>query len=156
MNQQRCTQDTNLMCSPSPNPMFQLQNQQLCSIPNSGAIYPMQQVQHSSPTMQYTSQQRPVWVDELFRRMDTFENKLNKLDKIDSLVTSLNAKVVKLEVNAKVLDDRLEQAEKSTQLISNNFDKVESFKSELDKVLKQMKSVSGKKNSIDEINPSTT
>ncbi|VDI48218.1 Hypothetical predicted protein [Mytilus galloprovincialis] len=155
MNQQRFTQDTNFMYSPSPNPMFQLQNQQLCSTPNSGAIYPsMQQVQHVSPTMQYTSQQRPVWVDELFQRMDTFENKLDKLEKVGSLVTSLNAKVVKLEVNAKVMDDRLEQVEKSTQLISNNFDKVESFKTELDKVSKQMKSVSGKKNSVAEINAS--
>ncbi|CAC5404291.1 unnamed protein product [Mytilus coruscus] len=154
MNQQRFTQDTNLMYSPGPNPMFQLQNQQLCSTPNSGAIYHMQHVQHSSPVMQYTSQQRPVWVNELFQRIDTFENKLNKLDKIDSLVTSLNAKVVKLEVNAKVIDNRLEQVEKSTQLISNNFDKVESFKTELDKVSKQMKSVSGEKNSVDEINAS--
>ncbi|VDH94289.1 conserved oligomeric Golgi complex subunit 3 [Mytilus galloprovincialis] len=140
MNQQRFTQDTNFMYSPSPNPMFQLQNQQLCSTPNSGTIYPMQQVQHSSPVMQYTSQQRPVWVDELFQRMDTFENKLDKLEKVGSLVTSLNAKVVKLEVNAKEMDGRLEQVEKSTQLISNNFDKVGSFKTELDKVSKQMKS----------------
>ncbi|CAG2214438.1 unnamed protein product [Mytilus edulis] len=123
MNQQRFTQDTNFMYSPSPNPMFQLQNQQLCSTPNSGTIYPMQQVQHSSPVMQYTSQQRPVWVDELFQRMDTFENKLDKLEKVGSLVTSLNAKVVKLEINTKEMDGRLEQVEKSTQLISNNFDK---------------------------------
>ena len=86
-------------------------------------------------------QQRPGRVDELFRRMDQFENKLNKLDKIDTIVTKLNAKVTKLEDCAKSLDDRMDQVEKSTQLISNEFESqkksLTDFRKDIDKVTKQ-------------------
>jgi outer membrane murein-binding lipoprotein Lpp len=51
--------------------------------------------------------------------MDKVESKLNKLDKIDTLVTSLNSKVTKLEVTTKSSDGRIDQVEKSTQLISD-------------------------------------
>jgi hypothetical protein len=64
-------------------------------------------------------QQRPAWVDDLFRKMDKVESKLNKLDKIDTLVTSLNSKVTKLEDTTKSSDGRIDQVEKSTQLMSD-------------------------------------
>ncbi|VDI17216.1 Hypothetical predicted protein [Mytilus galloprovincialis] len=77
---------------------------------------PIHHMQHiSPPTQSASTQQRPTWVDEIFRRMDQFENKLDKLEKIDSFVTSLNAKVIRLEKGTKSLDDRLDQVEKSTQ-----------------------------------------
>ncbi|CAC5391032.1 unnamed protein product [Mytilus coruscus] len=56
-------------------------------------------------------QQRPQWLDELLSRIDRFENKLNKLDQINKLVTSLNSKVTKLENTTKALDDRFGQIE---------------------------------------------
>lgn len=48
-----------------------------------------------SPIKKMSMQPRPIWEDELFCKMDNFETKLNKLDKIDSLVTKLNAWVIK-------------------------------------------------------------
>lgn len=64
-------------------------------------------------------QPRPIWEDELFCKMDNFETKLNKLDKIDSLVTKLNAwvikKTIKIEDTTKSLDSRIEKIERCTQ-----------------------------------------
>ncbi|CAC5404997.1 unnamed protein product [Mytilus coruscus] len=111
-NQPRYVNDTNLMYSQNPSPMFQMQNQSqhLCSTPNPGIMsFPLHQVHHTSPLAQQIPDQRPGWVDELFRKMDKFEIKLCKLDQIDSLVTSINSKVIKLEQNAKSIDDRMDQ-----------------------------------------------
>ncbi|CAC5403656.1 unnamed protein product [Mytilus coruscus] len=126
MKQSSFSQDANFYC-PNPNNMFpsHSQSQQMCSTPNTGMIHlPMQ---HVSPPIHSTMQQRPQWVDKLFSRIDRFENKLNKLDQIDTLVTSLNSKVI----------------ESSTQYISNKFEAQKnspsSIKTEIDKSSKQLK-----------------
>jgi len=49
--------------------------------------------------------------------MDKFENKLSKLDQIDAAVASMNTKVVKLEKEAKLMDNRMDQVERSAQVI---------------------------------------
>ncbi|CAC5398365.1 unnamed protein product [Mytilus coruscus] len=145
-NQPRYVNDTNLMYSQNPSPMFQMQNQSqhLCSTPNPGMMsFSIHQVHHTSPLAQQIPDQRPGWVDELFRKMDNFEIKLCKLDQIDSLVTSINSKVIKLEQNAKSIDHRMDQVERSSQLISNDFDTQKvvfsKFKTELDNISKQIK-----------------
>lgn len=160
-NQPRYFNDTNLMYSQSPSPMFQMQNQSqhLCSTPingNPGMMsypYPIHQVHHTSPHAQQFPEQRPGWVDEMFQRMDSFEIKLGKLEQIDSVVTSINSKINKLEHNAKSIDDRMDQVERSAQLISNDFDKQKvvfsKFKTELDTISKQIKS--GGTHSVDGI-----
>ncbi|CAC5417591.1 unnamed protein product [Mytilus coruscus] len=107
MSQQNVSQDPNFIYpyNPGPNAGFMTQNQHLCSSPTP-RMYPppIHHMQHISPPAQPASTpQRPTWVDELFRRMDKFENKLNKLDQIDSFVTSLNAKVIRLERGTKSL-----------------------------------------------------
>ncbi|CAC5417592.1 unnamed protein product [Mytilus coruscus] len=107
MSQQNFSQDPNFIYpyNPGPNAGFMTQNQHLCSSPTP-RMYPspIHHMQHVSPPAKPAStQQRPTWVDELFRRMDKFENKLNKLDQIDSFVTSLNAKVIRLERGTKSL-----------------------------------------------------
>jgi len=48
--------------------------------------------------------------------MDKFENKLSKLDQIDAAVASMNTKVVKLEKEAKLMDNRMDQVERSAQV----------------------------------------
>ncbi|VDI10353.1 Hypothetical predicted protein [Mytilus galloprovincialis] len=102
-------------------------------------------MQNVSPFTQHTAlQQRPVWINEHFQRMDQMDTKLNKLEHIDSFVSSLNAKVVRLEQGVKSLDDRLDQVEMSTQLMSNAHDtqnqNFSDLKTELDKISKQLKS----------------
>ncbi|VDI62882.1 Hypothetical predicted protein [Mytilus galloprovincialis] len=101
MSQQNFSQDPNFVYTynPGPNAGFMPQNPHLCSSPTLGMYPPpMHHMQHiSPPTQSASTQQRPTWVDEIFRRMDQFENKLDKLEKIDSFVTSLNAKVIRLE-----------------------------------------------------------
>ncbi|CAG2189316.1 unnamed protein product [Mytilus edulis] len=132
MNQSSFSQDTNFYC-PNPNNMFpsHSQSQQMCSTPNTGMI-PMP-MQHVSPQMLSTMQQRPQWVDELFSRIDRFENKLDHL----------NSKVTKLENTTKALDDRFCQIESSTQYISNEFEtqktSISNIKTEVDKLAKQLK-----------------
>ncbi|CAG2233609.1 unnamed protein product [Mytilus edulis] len=122
MNSAQFSQDTHPMYSQNPGPMYQMQNQQICSTPNLN-MTPHQHIKHMSPINQQLSmQQRPIWVDELFCKMDNFETKLNKLENIDSLVTNLNARVVKIEDTTKSYDNRIEQVERCTQLISNEFD----------------------------------
>ncbi|CAG2253542.1 unnamed protein product [Mytilus edulis] len=148
MNQQSFSQD-NFYC-PSPSNMFPMPNQQICSTPNPGMMapymstsmpmnMPMQQI---SPFSQPNYQQRPPWVDEIFKRMDKFENKLNKIEQIDSVVTKLNTKVNKLEQCTERFDGKLDQVEKSTQLISDEFDSqkksLSEFKREVDKLTKQL------------------
>ena len=56
-------------------------------------------------------------------RTDSFQIKLNKTDQIDSLIISINAKVTRLEQGTKSLGECLEQVEKCTQLISDDYDK---------------------------------
>lgn len=145
MSQPNFSHDASLFYTQIPglNPMFPTQNQQLCSSPNPG-MYPPP-MQNVSPFTQHTTlQQRPVWIDELFQRMDQMDTKLNKLEHIDSFVSSLNAKVVRLEQGVKSLDDRLDQVEMSTQLMSNAHDtqnkNFSDLKTELDKISKQLKS----------------
>jgi len=124
MNPTQFSQDTSFMYSQNSAPMLPMQN--LCSTPNPNMMNMMNQpqMQHVSPLNQPAQmQQRPAWVDDLFRKMDKFESKLNKIDKIDTLVTSLNSKVTKLEDTTKSLDGRIDQVEKSTQLMSDEFDK---------------------------------
>ena len=132
MNPTQFSQDTSFMYSQNSAQMLPMQN--LCSTPNPNMMNTMNQpqMQHVSPLnqpaqMQHVSplnqpaqmQQRPAWVDDLFRKMDKVESKLNKLDKIDTLVTSLNLKVTKLEDTTKSSDGRIDQVEKSTQLMSD-------------------------------------
>ncbi|CAC5363739.1 unnamed protein product [Mytilus coruscus] len=111
-------------------------------------------IQQISPHAQPNYQQRPPWVDELFRRLDKFETKLNKIDQTDSLVTKLNTKVNKLEQCAKMFDGKLDQVEKSTQLISDEFDSwknsLSEFKRDVDKLTKQLNSNKISMNSIEE------
>lgn len=137
-------------CSQYPDNMFPMQSQQFCSTPNNGMMTPTMHMpmpmQHVSPPPQNTQanlQSRPPWVDELFRRMDKFETKLNKIDQIDSLVTKLNAKVTKLEQNTDKLDSRFDQVERSTQLMSDEFDtqkkSMADFKRDVDNLTKQIK-----------------
>lgn len=122
---------------------YPLQTQQFCSSPTTG-MYPPQ-MQHISPISQSQPniQQRPPWVDELFKRMDTFESRLNKIDQIDSIVTQINTKVIRLEQGSKTIDERLQQVEKSAQLISDNYDiqkiQFNEFKSELKNIQKSLK-----------------
>ncbi|VDI24352.1 Hypothetical predicted protein [Mytilus galloprovincialis] len=153
MNSTQFSQDTHPMYSQNPDPMYQMQNQQICSTPNLN-MTPHQHIQHMSPINQQLSmQQRPIWVDELFCKMDNFETKLNKLENIDSIVTNLNVRVVKIEDTTKILDNRIEQVERCTQLISNEFDtqkkKLSEFKTELDKISKQLKSSKTSADSVD-------
>ncbi|CAC5414969.1 unnamed protein product [Mytilus coruscus] len=107
-------------------------------------MYPPPSMQHVSPiTQSQISQQRPPWVDELFKRMDKFQEKLNKIDQIDSIVTTINAKVIRLEQGTKSLDDRMEQVEKCSQLISDNYDKqkgdITELKTEVNKIFKSLR-----------------
>ena len=78
--------------------------------------------------------------------MDSFQEKLNKIDQIDNLVTSINAKVVRLEQGTKCLDARLEQVEKCTQLISDNYDKqkteIKEQKTDLKELRKEVNNIS--------------
>ncbi|CAC5416969.1 unnamed protein product [Mytilus coruscus] len=157
MSQQNFSQDPNFIYpyNPGPNAGFMTQNQHLCSSPTPGMYPPpIHHMQHISPPAQPAStQQRPTWVDELFRRMDKFENKLNKLDQIDSFVTSLNAKVIRLEQGTKSLDERLDQVEKSTQLISDDYDthkqNFTDIKTELNKISSQLKTNNSSVNTVD-------
>ncbi|CAC5378147.1 unnamed protein product [Mytilus coruscus] len=157
MSQQNFSQDPNFIYpyNPGPNAGFMTQNQHLCSSPTPGMYPPpIHHMQHISPPAQPAStQQRPTWVDELFRRMDKFENKLNKLDQIDSFVTSLNAKVIRLEQGTKSLDERLDQVEKSTQLISDDYDthkqNFTDIKAELNKISSQLKTNNSNVNTVD-------
>jgi hypothetical protein len=153
-NPTQFSQDTSFMYSQNSAPMLPMQN--LCSTPNPNMMNTMNQpqMQHASPLNQPAQmQQRPAWVDDLFRKMDKVESKLNKLDKIDTLVTSLNSKVTKLEVTTKSSDGRIDQVEKSTQLMSDEFDKqkkqLTDFRSEIDKISKQLKSSKTSVDSVD-------
>ncbi|CAC5370992.1 unnamed protein product [Mytilus coruscus] len=110
-----------------------------------------------SPPMQHVSsitysQQRPPWVDEMFKRMDKFESKLDKLDQIDNLVTTIKTKVIRLEQGTNSLDERLEHVEKCTQL-SDDYDgqkvKFADMKSELINISKAIKSSTSEVNKID-------
>ncbi|VDI32450.1 Hypothetical predicted protein [Mytilus galloprovincialis] len=134
MNQSSFSQDTNFYC-PNPNNMFpsHSQSQQMCSTPNTHTGMIPMPMPHVSPQMPSTMQQRPQWVDELFSRIDRFENKLDHL----------NSKVSKLENTTKALDDRFCQIESSTQYISNEFEtqktSISNIKTEVDKLAKQLK-----------------
>lgn len=132
--------------SPFPNNMFPMQSQQFCSTPNNGMMTPTMSMpmpmQHVSPPVQPPQsnfQSKPPWVDELFRRMDTFETKLNKINQIDAIVTKLNEKVSRLEKNT----EKLDQIERSTQLMSDEFEaqknSIADFKRDIDKLTKQFK-----------------
>ena len=89
MSQQNFSQDPNFVYTynPGPNAGFMPQNPHLCSSPTLGMYPPpMHHMQHiSPPTQSASTQQRPTWVDEIFRRMDQFENKLDKLEKLTRL-----------------------------------------------------------------------
>lgn len=86
-----------------------------------------QQTQQTPPGFsQPFTESKPSWVDELFRKMDHFESKLNKLDQIDNVVTSINSKVTKLEQDFKLLDSRMNEVERGSQLISDEFDQQKS------------------------------
>ncbi|CAG2195604.1 unnamed protein product [Mytilus edulis] len=157
MSQQNFSQDPNFVYTynPGPNAGFMPQNSHLCSSPTLGMYPPpIHHMQHiSPPTQSASTQQRPTWVDEIFRRMDQFENKLDKLEKIDSFVTSLNAKVIRLEKGTKSIDDRLDQVEKSTQLMSNEYDNHKQnftdIKAELNKISGQLKTNNSSVNTVD-------
>ncbi|VDI56200.1 Hypothetical predicted protein [Mytilus galloprovincialis] len=124
-------------------PSFPLSQQYFCSSPTTG-MYPPPSMQHVSPiTQSQISQQRPPLVDEIFRRMDKFQEKLDKLEQIDSIVTSINAKVIRLEQGTKSLDDRMEQVERCSQHISDNYDKhkcdLTELKTEVNNISKSLK-----------------
>ncbi|CAG2201807.1 unnamed protein product [Mytilus edulis] len=125
------------------------QQQQFCSSPTTGA-YPPPMQQFSPFTF---SQQQPPWVDEMFKRMDNFESKLDKLEQIDKKVTTINAKVLRLEQGTNSLDERLEHVEKCTQLISDDYDgqkvKFADMKTELTNISKAMKYSTFEVNKID-------
>lgn len=112
MNQQSFSHD-NFYC-PSPSNMFPMPNQQICSTPNPGMMAPYMStsmpMQHISPFSQPYYQQRPPCVDEIFKRMDKFENKLNIIVRIDSVVAKLNTKVNKLEQCTERFDGKLKKA----------------------------------------------
>ncbi|VDI83620.1 Hypothetical predicted protein [Mytilus galloprovincialis] len=133
--------DTQLMYQQGQ--MFPFPQHQFCSSPTTG-VYPppMQHVSHIT-----FSQQLPPWVDEMFKRMDKFQSKLDKLEQIDKKVSTINSnlKVLRLEQGTNSLDDRLEHAERCTQLISDDYDgqnvKFADMKTELTNISKAMKSI---------------
>lgn len=60
-------------------------------------MYPGQQVQFLPSQCIFL--QRSSWVDDLFKRLDKFETKIeDKVDKFDSTVSSLNSRFVIIEV----------------------------------------------------------
>ena len=80
MNPTQFSQDTSFMYSQNSAPMLPLQS--LCSTPNPNMMNTMNQpqMQQLSPLNQPAQmQQRPAWVDDLFRKMGKVESKLNKL-----------------------------------------------------------------------------
>ncbi|CAC5361376.1 unnamed protein product [Mytilus coruscus] len=133
---------------PANGPSFPLSQQYFCSSSAPG-MYPKPRMQHVSPfTQPQISQQRPPWVDELFKRMDKFQEKLNKIDQIESLVTTINAKVIRLEQGAISLDNRMEQVVRCSQLISDNYDKqkgdLTELKTEVNNISKSLRTNSNK------------
>ncbi|VDI52739.1 Hypothetical predicted protein [Mytilus galloprovincialis] len=90
-------------------PHQQMVQPPFCSTPN--MVHPPP---NSSPSMM---SQRPVWVDELFTNMRHIETRLDKLDQIGILVSSM--KVIQ---ETKSLSERLAAVEISTQYVSDQYE----------------------------------
>lgn len=97
---------------------------QYCSTPNTGYV----QSTHFTPPF---SNQRPAWVDDLFKTINNIESRLCKLDQIDKMVTSINAKVINMEEVTKSLNERLTLVEHASQHISDQYDDQNSRYSEI-------------------------
>ncbi|VDI11150.1 Hypothetical predicted protein [Mytilus galloprovincialis] len=95
-------------------PHQQMVQPPFCSTPN--MVHPPP---NSSPSMM---SQRPVWVDELFTNMRHIETRLDKLDQIGILVSSMNMKVIQVEQETKSLSERLAAVEISTQYVSDQYE----------------------------------
>ncbi|CAG2209633.1 unnamed protein product [Mytilus edulis] len=95
-------------------PHQQMVQPPFCSTPN--MVHPPP---NSSPSMM---SQRPVWVDELFTNMRHIETRLDKLDQIGILMSSMNMKVIQVEQETKSLSERLAAVEISTQYVSDQYE----------------------------------
>ncbi|KAJ8307756.1 hypothetical protein KUTeg_014692 [Tegillarca granosa] len=109
--------------------------QQMHSMPQN-LMYPVGTPTIPSP--QLGQQTTPLWVSELFSRLENMSAKLSTLDTVNETVNKIKSQLNSVEQETKRLDGKIKDIEKSTESISQFFDEQKQSVDSIKCVIKDM------------------